>query len=163
MIDKDRLIQNQIKNFIMDSVKKEINIFYDNLNKFLELYESKNYTEAKVCLDEMRFSTLNLFKAMDLFNPELFSSCIFISYDDPEQYKSQIITLIIDNCVDSIKNNLDIFNEPFCPDYYYLNRKYIDQREQEPNMENVLFYNRCIFTFISEAKNLCNRHLLLMD
>ena len=86
MIDKDRLIQNQIKNFIMDSVKKEINIFYDNLNKFLELYESKNYTEAKVCLDEMRFSTLNLFKAMDLFNPELFSSCIFISYDDPEQY-----------------------------------------------------------------------------
>ena len=164
MIGRDRLIQNQVKNFIIESAEKETVIFHDNLNKFLELYKSNDYTNAKDCLNEMRYSAINLNKSINLFNEELFDSCLNIDKDDPYQYKQYIIKLIAEKCVEDIKNNLDILNEPFRPDYYYLNEKYINQRLSEDYMmSNLLFYNRCIFTFITEARALCIKHILFDD
>lgn len=161
MIDKNRLLEFKVKEFIMNSVEYDIHYFNDKLNTFLKLYKEKDYMGAKYQIDEMRVSALNLFKAISLFSDyALFDTCISLDNKTPEQYQQQIITLIVDNCVDAIKNNLDIFNEPFKPDYYYLNRKYIDERELEGNMVNILFYRKCIFSYITEAKGLCDRHLL---
>ena len=161
MINSERLLQNQIKSFIMESVDKEIVIFNDNLDKFINFYKSEEYSSAEECLLEMRFSALNLFKAISLFTYDLFDSCLYSTDNGTiSEYKNKVLERIVDGCINSIKNNLDILNEPFRPDYYYLSKNRIEERQQEPIMENLLFYSSCIFTFISESKSLCEKHIM---
>lgn len=164
-MNEDRLIQTQIREFIMQKVDEETLIFNEKFEKFLDSYKTHYYVDAKDFLEEMRMSSLNLFKSLDLINHEdLFDSCLMTSGKVKSEYlRYHIISQIIDNCIDKIKNNLDIFNESFKPDYYYLDKKNIEAREKEPRLDNILFYHKCVFQYISEAKGLCDRHLLFYN